>query len=208
MPHSKSSLRAGFTLVEILIVITIIAILMGLVLPVLSKAKFEALKTTDVSNLRQMAIARSLYQESNDDSTGTRIRWMVNAGVVPKAICASPLDQTKEGLADLMRYTADPPDNEHVSYKDSFVPAAEVMGKQTMLDVESSRNGGWLVSLSLCQPKTGPTLSPSSGFQGRYLRLMMDGAVVQRVVIWRPTKDAKKEESSFTWLYTDEVDKF
>lgn len=60
------NIRRAFTLVELLVVISIIGILMSLLMPAISKAKTKALDTKCISNLKQVGIALTMYAEEND----------------------------------------------------------------------------------------------------------------------------------------------
>jgi prepilin-type N-terminal cleavage/methylation domain-containing protein/prepilin-type processing-associated H-X9-DG protein len=60
--------RSGFTLVELLVVIGIIALLAGLLFPALSKAKDRAGMATCLSNLRQIYLGLEMYANDFEES--------------------------------------------------------------------------------------------------------------------------------------------
>ncbi len=61
-------LHAGFTLVELLITIAIIALLMAILLPSLRRARWQAQKAVCQSNLHQISVAWHMYLQDNDDA--------------------------------------------------------------------------------------------------------------------------------------------
>jgi prepilin-type N-terminal cleavage/methylation domain-containing protein len=64
---SRANQFCGFTVIELLVVIAIIALLSGLLLPVLARTKVRAQAIQCLSNGRQLTIAWHLYAANNND---------------------------------------------------------------------------------------------------------------------------------------------
>jgi len=88
--------RAGFTLIELLVVIAIIAILAAILFPVFARAREKARQTGCLNNMKQLAIAYTMYAQDYDECWPMTTIYPASGGYQCHALLVDPYVKNKQ----------------------------------------------------------------------------------------------------------------
>ena len=111
--------RAGYTLVELLVIISILAILMGIVFPVIARSRERAYEAVCMNNLRQLGAALEIYRADHGGLFPIFLRKDLFAAYISDGetfICPSDPTQGVQQWYDPPSHPDFPPENYPRSY--------------------------------------------------------------------------------------------
>jgi type II secretory pathway pseudopilin PulG len=195
-------------MIEILAVCTIVAVLAALLFPALVRAKVQGQEASDISQMRQVALAGALYNTEYGQFP-YRTEQLVSLGMLPKEECKLSLDRYREGFAThVMRSIWK--DNSFYEktippYPQSFLSRGMFgYGERQMQLFTRNQNPGWAFCAN--EGTAGPTDSDLALIWGtHYQRIQDDGAVTIHPVPFEYSinKGDQQVSLNFTKFYYD-----
>lgn len=193
--HWKGQLgvyHAAFTLVELLTVLAIVGILATLLMSALATAKKKSRVAASISNLRQIAISFTLYQ---DDHAHRPLTWdvLLMSGYLGSDRILKCLEDRQGNWGNTVQ--PDMTGNVATNQYSYLYPLPWDDWAWNRIEQSGAHAG-----LAACQlhgvGRPDPEAPSMLDFEGLVLRAQLDGAVVRREVYWGPGMEDAALESS------------
>jgi prepilin-type N-terminal cleavage/methylation domain-containing protein len=178
--------QAAFTLVELLVVISIISLLMGMLLPALNKARHTAKMMVCTSNARQIGTLVSTYQSDNDGKVPVILNRFT-------PISATPPYPAKSRLLSVALYRySDETKNLYRANGGMFSPDKDWGNSQDTV-IKPKYFKQYLPKIYVCPFLSGRNAQPGKDFiaglpvtlNGTAFRTMIRTAAGESYVTWR-----------------------
>ncbi len=198
-----SQRKKAFTLIEILVVLTILAILAALIFPVLANSQRGAVTVEDKSKLRQLALAHNLYVETVGD-VAPSIEALITHQQLPKELCASNLDQFSEGMSNAFRriYAGQAPE---AKYKITFFSLSTFAMQSAAFRNEHEKCSNLGYFLWPLDFRHSPSANEID-LEGPYYRVTTEGSLLKRrfaPVRFTGPNNSPATRTNFNFFFSD-----
>lgn len=195
----KNGLRSGFTLVELLTVIAIIAILAAIIIPVTGKVREKARGAQCVSNLREIGRAMLLYAGENKNTYPLHGVMVINPPGPPAQPATVEWPLEASSVQNWMRYISG-----YINVQSRDQLSHVLSCPNVIQDRNTDRNYSYLMNRFLVGRKTTSPVNPSKTVLVRHTGQGHSASIAQEDKEQSPTGLNYSDSSGkFNYLFAD-----